>query len=58
MAKVVTHQYTDGTCSVACAQHDNAVPDFSRGGASYSGVYRGAHEGCCDYCAQEQDKRE
>lgn len=49
---VVTHGYTDGTKISACSRHTGQVPNFSPRGASYSGVYRGAHVGHCDLCEE------
>ena len=47
---VVTHAYTSGQTRTVCAAHETTVTDYSRTGASYSGVSHGAHRGYCDVC--------
>ena len=54
MQKVVTHGYTDNSLIDACKKHEHRVPNFSRRGASYSGVSRGLHRGTCDVCDLER----
>lgn len=55
-SKVVTHSYTDGTRLSVCPWHYKDLPEFSASGASYSGVYHGAHNGRCNLCERQHIK--